>query len=93
VSRADRDEVVTLRLAAVHADGTPRAAAPIAIEATHGTVGALEETAPGTYRARWRLPPGPAVEARATAPARGQSPGSRAPSRSRDRQGPPRAWR
>lgn len=66
-TRADRDEVVTLRLAAVHPDGTPRPAARIAVDVTHGTVGDVEETAPGTYRARWQLPPGPAVEASATA--------------------------
>jgi hypothetical protein len=63
---ADEAVEIPILLFAVAPDGTPRPGAPIAIAVTHGEVGAPEALAPGAFRARWRLPPGRAVDAVAT---------------------------
>lgn len=65
--RADREEVVPLRVLAVTPGGAPRSRAPLVLSATAGELDHLEEVAPGEYRGRWRLGPGAAGEAHLTA--------------------------
>ena len=65
--RADREEVVPLRILAVSPDGAPRTRAPVELSATAGEVDRPEELAPGEYLSRCRLAPGPAGEVRITA--------------------------
>lgn len=64
---AEREHVVTLRVFAVGATGAPRAGAPVELSVSEGRVEALAEVAPGSWVARWTLPPGPAGTARARA--------------------------
>jgi hypothetical protein len=64
--RAERDEVVPLRILAVSPDGSPRAHAPIELSGTVGELEPIEEIAPGEYVSRWHLAPGVAGEARVT---------------------------
>lgn len=65
--RADRDEVVPLRILAVSPDGSARGGAPLELSTTAGELDRPEELAPGEYVSRCRLAPGPAGEVRITA--------------------------
>jgi hypothetical protein len=64
---ADVAQEVPLRAFAVTPSGAPRAGAPVGVEVTAGEVVALAEVAPGELAAIWRLPPGRAEPATATA--------------------------
>jgi hypothetical protein len=64
---ADAQQEVPLRVFAVTSSGAPRAGAAVLLEVTSGEVVALTEVAPGELGATWRLPPGAAEPATATA--------------------------
>jgi hypothetical protein len=66
-ARADAAREVPLRAFVVAPSGAPRAAAPLRVDVSEGRVDGLAEIAPGSWAGTWRLAPGRAGVARASA--------------------------
>ncbi|WP_242341182.1 hypothetical protein [Anaeromyxobacter sp. SG66] len=64
---ADAPRDLPLRAFVVAPDGAPRAGAPLRLEVSEGRVVGLAEVAPGSWAGTWRLAPGRAGVARASA--------------------------
>jgi hypothetical protein len=65
--RADQAQNVAVYAVAVTAQGDPRPAAPIRLQASRGVLGAMKELQPGLYQAWLSLPEGPPGPVRVTA--------------------------
>jgi hypothetical protein len=55
---ADAEREIPVWLLAVTPPGAPRAAAPVEVAVTHGTIDGLAERAPGELAGTWRVPAG-----------------------------------